>query len=62
MLDVLNFTLDIKAVDFITGEKKDFTIDLTPDRRCTDAALIRARENASLFKLKELDKGHKDYA
>lgn len=63
MFNVLNFTIDIKATDFISGKKTDFEISLSPDKNCTDKVLLnKAKENADVFKLKELYSGHKDYA
>ncbi len=62
MTDVLRFTIDIKAVDFISGKRSDFGLDLSPEKGCTDTQLIaRAKENATVFKIKELYQGHKDY-
>ena len=63
MLDVLNFKIDIQAVDFITGKSKNFKVELSADRRCKNLALIqRAKENAKVFKIQELYEGHKEFA
>lgn len=62
-LDVLNFTLNIKAADFISGKKTVFDIHLVADKNCKDAILIgKAKANAQIFKIEELYSGHKDYA
>jgi hypothetical protein len=63
MMDVMNFGIDIRGIDFINGVEKDFNITFKPSTSCTDAELIeRCRRNAEVFKIEELYQGHKDYA
>jgi hypothetical protein len=58
--DVLNFSIDIKAVDFINGKVNSFTISQKPAPNASKKLVKKAERNAAVFQHSELYNNHQD--
>lgn len=58
--EVLNFSINIKNVDFINGKVNSFTISQKPTPHAPKKLVAKAKRNAAVFRHSELYNNHQD--